>query len=1078
MWRRLQLSARILVLALLALNAPAQETRGQASVAFQGYYLGESNNTSSATTGAAISFQYYFDKHGQLSGQIEDYVDTARFRTAANYLSWSRIPWHGYRWNLTGGDFRIALQPSDQQIGNLYFPELRLRGVQVEAVSGATTWSVFSGGLEILQGARLPFFVRAPQTITGATAVWKRGETIQIQSSLLHIATAAERLAEQPNLLPEGRTFASSLQGRVHATWRPRNQLRVSSELALHSARALGAQPIPSSPWSTSVSAEWAGPRLTLRGNYLRQGAAYLPLAGYFVGDRKGPFGEIRFKAHRRVDIYATGAFTESNVDRNPAVSTMRASSASAGISMELPLRLQLNAQASTIDFSSLLPGAAHSESSKNRLSSVSLGRSFQRHTVRFGYRDLDFRSSRGPTRQRSAEIEEMVSFRRWTAGAAMRFDASSSDIHRNSLYFRGNLQANLGRISAYAYGETGRDLANQSVFITNQMRSTGAGLSAPLGRQWTLTAELMRTSMNSSLNEQTAFLLAANGAPISMAFPGMNRWNVLVRVSKSFHWGGAGPQSSFPGRSTDQLYPVMGAIEGFVREVDADDATPVASVPVQLDNNRTELTDQDGRFRFTDVAQGAHSVQLTPRQLPAEFDPTSAKELKVAVQARRTTRADLSLVRLGSLSGKIVAPSGTPLDDVIVRIAGSRRYTSPDADGNFTIYNLPQGRYQVTLDAGTLPADHKITTAGSVTVTLKTGEPHDVILFGIARVEVIKPVRRINLPPQPAPIARSNPQAGAEPTPVKAPPAPKPPQPAGRRTTGMSARNAALRINFASQPASLEPGSPHAGAEPSPPKPPPAPKPSQPAGRRTTGMRARKAARRINLSPQPAPIARSNPQAGAELSPVKSPPAPKSSQAAGHKKGGLRARSLGRRINPNTQAAPLAPGKPHAGARLAQNAKTKDPINWRDGHAVADPGRNGQNPGVHPSLPARSLRGPLGVSRQPDLPQVGKPPANRVVQGAGRPQPDPHLDARGKEPRSHSGVSWKPRTSRGLPRSNARNRRPNRNAPGDAAGQGVGNPGLRSGGDSPRPELRRSLPGGSPTLRAKGPDVPAPVRR
>ena len=147
-----------------------------------------------------------------------------------------------------------------------------------------------------------------------------------------------------------------------------------------------------------------------------------------------------------------------------------------------------------------------------------------------------------------------MVSFRRFTASGAVRLDSSAADTRRNSLYFRGNVQANFRHFSAYAFGEIGRDLANQSVFITNQMRSSGAGLSTPLGRQWTLSAEMMRNSLNSTFNEQSAFLLAANGSPIS-GLPGMERWNVLVRVSKTFRWGGAVPQS-FHGRTIDQLYP------------------------------------------------------------------------------------------------------------------------------------------------------------------------------------------------------------------------------------------------------------------------------------------------------------------------------------------------------------------------------------------------------------------------------------------------------------------------------------------------------------------------------------------
>jgi hypothetical protein len=945
----------------------------------------------------------------------------------------------GLRWNLTGGDFRLLLKPAGQPIGNLFYPEIRLRGVQVEAVAGSTSWSIYSGSLQIMQGARLPFTLRTPQALTGGSVTWKREELLEIQSSLILVSTDTAKLAEQSYLLPEGRTFASSLQGRVNATWRPGKQLRLSSELALSSAQVpQAARPIPTSPLSMTSSAEWNTTRLSLRGSYIRQGAAYMPLAGYFLGDRKGPFAEVRYKAHRRIDLYSSGTITESNVDSNPAVATMQARSGNAGVSLELPMRLNVNAQLSSMDFTTRLPGQTHDVSSRNRQTYLSVSRSFQHHNLRFGYRDLNLRTTPMPARQRSGEVEEMVSFQRWSAGGSVRYDSSYSTARRSSLYFRGNLQAGFRRLSAYAYTELGRDLANQSVFITSQTRSSGAGLSTPLGNKWLLSAEMMRTSLNNALNEQSAFLLAANGAPVSMAFPGMDRWNVLIRVSKTFHWGGAGPQSSLYGRTTDQLYPVMGAIEGFVRESGID-AIPVANVPVQLDNNRTEATDQNGRFRFTDVAQGPHSVQLPPRQLPAEFDPTSSKALTVSVQARRTTRADLSLVRLGSLSGKIVAPSGTPLEDIIIHIAGSRRYTSPDPDGNFTIYNLPQGRYHVTLDAETLPADHRITTAGSVSVTLKSGQPHDVILFGIARVEVIKPVRRINLPPQAAPIARSNPRPAAEPSQANAPLPPAGAKKSAPVRTPIKRNPQSPPLARSNAHTAAEPGPVQAAQAPAPPQP-TSPKTSTPAQATSRKRRSsRNVARRIKPNPRPS-IARSTPYPGAE---------------------------------PNHAGAPLPPR-----AQLARTAKPKDPINWRDGHAVADPGRNGQNPGVHPPLPARSLRSPVGVSRQPDLPKAGKPPANRVVQGAGRPQPDSHIDGPGKEPGRHSSVSRKSRAGRGVPRRNARNLRPDRNAPRDAASQGVGNPGVRSGGDPPRSELRRGLPGSGAALRAKGPDVPAPVRR
>jgi hypothetical protein len=186
-----------------------------------------------------------------------------------------------------------------------------------------------------------------------------------------------------------------------------------------------------------------------------------------------------------------------------------------------------------------------------------------------------------------------------------------------------------------------------------------------------------------------------------------------------------------------------VGAVEGFVKEADG---TAVAGIPVVLDGYKTALTDEQGRYRLIDVMQGEHKVELSPRELPAEYDPASGAPGQIHVRSARTERRDFSLVRLLSLTGQVLAPPDSKVEEIVIRLEGTRRLTTPDEDGRFAFYNLPAGEYVVVVDESTIDGTRRLSGPGKAPVTLRQGgEPAEVI-FGLEAVEKAKPVRQIDL--------------------------------------------------------------------------------------------------------------------------------------------------------------------------------------------------------------------------------------------------------------------------------------------------------------------------------------------
>jgi hypothetical protein len=726
---------------LAAVPLAAQETIGSAEIAAQGFYAPGGVEPVRATTGLAVSFRHVLPSGALLEGRAEDYASSG-LRLTENYLKVRGLKAGAWKLELSGGDLMTPGRPMDLFLPQVYTPHIRLRGLRAEGIRGRLSWTGYAGVVTFLEGPRLPFSVRGPQNLAGGVVRWKAAERLEFAGQLDTLGTDAGRAEARPYLMPPGRLYARSAQATLAARWKAAEGVEVVGEAAYTAGRPRDGSTVRPAPGNGMVSGTFERGRWLGRASWLRQTAGYLPVAGYFAGDRGGGFVEGQARALRNVDLFASAGTLRNNFERNPEAWSFRSKMATAGASVRLPANLSVNAQHSVMRLESDAPGLPERRRNENAQSTLTLSKSHRRQTTRLTWREFDMKMAGQRSRQRAVEGEQMVRIGQWTASGAVRWNASQSAQRRDAVFVRGMVQGRVRRMTLHGYTEVGRDLANETLFALNQVQTTVAGVNLPIGRDWSIQGDVLRNHLVTALNPQSVFAMSSHGAPLQMALGGLDRWNVFVRVVRQARWGGPAPAGSVAGR-LEAMAPVMGSVEGFVREADG---TPGAGIPVVLDGRRVAYTDETGRYRFADVLPGAYRVELSPRALPAEFDPAGTTAETAQVRSAKVARVDLRLERLSALHGQVLGAPGAAVGNLVLRLEGTARATTPWDDGRFAFHNLPAGRYRVVMEQATAPAGYRLAGEDAVEVEVRHGEETPEVFFVFEPVRVEKPVRRVEL--------------------------------------------------------------------------------------------------------------------------------------------------------------------------------------------------------------------------------------------------------------------------------------------------------------------------------------------
>ncbi len=730
---------------LCSLPALAAESGGQADITAQGYYQGGNGQLPQRLAGLALGFRDFFPGLGLLDGNLEGYGN-GQFQTGDNFLELQGFPWMGRRWSVRAGDFQTPAMLVDFPFHNVFTPELTARGAQISNEHGATRYELFWGKETLEEGPLVPFRITAPQTIVGAAAQYKRG---RLQAGLRYIrfASSPEDILQNSPLFPPGRDFARVDTFAAQALYRLPHNLSFYGETSVSATdKAVVATSAASRPWSAFGGSAWETPKVTMRANYALEGALYLPLAGYYAGDRAGPFAEVQYRPWKRLELSGSASHYHNNLEKNPGLSSYRSTSTSAGATLQLPWKMSGSAQLSTIQFSAQPPGGAPASTSNDQQMSASLARPFRRHTVRFSVDELKLVTNTLPQRQRWAEVEDTFRIKRLMLGADLRLQQIASDQRRDTVYGRGTAQLNTRRITLFGNLEIGNDLVNQSVFATNTYRTEVVGITAHLGH-WDLQAEAFRSTLNMTLNPESIFLLEGGGLGVANALAAAKQVGVLIRLRRRVEWGKPLPSGGLDGNLAS-LIPLAGTVDGMVFEQRMSGRCVAAGIPVSLDDGRTVETDAEGRFHFKDVGEGIHQVMLSRSELPADYDPGTDKEASISVLPRRTATAELTVVRLTSLSGAVTGPEKAALEHILIRLVPGGRYTTTGPDGHFAFHNLREGDYELGLDERSLPSDAVLTGAPRMPVAVRLDAPPPEMRFRFTQNEKHKPVRRIELSP------------------------------------------------------------------------------------------------------------------------------------------------------------------------------------------------------------------------------------------------------------------------------------------------------------------------------------------
>lgn len=178
------------------------------------------------------------------------------------------------------------------------------------------------------------------------------------------------------------------------------------------------------------------------------------------------------------------------------------------------------------------------------------------------------------------------------------------------------------------------------------------------------------------------------------------------------------------------------GKIEGRVFfDLDADGsddpAEPgAAGLTVKLDGQRTVTTDPSGRYSFSSIKPGEHTVALVSDRLGVSLRASTATEQAVMVGGRQTAFVGFGLSDFGSIGGRVFndlyltgaadsqAAPGLRGLRVLLRGADVVSLTT-DASGLYEFRNLAPGTYTLEIDPASLPADFRLPPRLSWPVTL-----------------------------------------------------------------------------------------------------------------------------------------------------------------------------------------------------------------------------------------------------------------------------------------------------------------------------------------------------------------------
>jgi len=720
-----------------------------ADIASQGYYLSSQSQPFSAISGLNISFREYVPGVGLLNGNLEDYDDSTRGRIGQNFLTLNNLKWKQRRWTVTGGDFRFHFALIPVPFTNYVFPEVGVRGAKVEMADGRRHYTFFRGQETLQEGPRIAFRVSAPQDIAGATVQQSFGAKLQVSAGYLGFSSSLQQLSTNPAFFAEGSEFRRTDTLFAQSSYAPTGGLSLFAGADVSRVEFAEISLYPHSvPVSWLGGMKWTTRKLTITADYGSLSRSALPAVGNYFGDRRGPFAEVKYRPFRGTEVYVSGTRSANNLEDDPFVLSLSTWGATAGASMQLLSKLNVSGQYSILGLAGVdALDSTQNQTQRNAQYSAALTRPVAKHTLMLTGRELSLKVTGANQVQKSVELQDTFQYSRFSLSGAVRVQQQDEGGQiENSLFVRGGGQVRLGRATVYVQFQAGDDLINKTLFATNTSNTTVAGVSFPLARGWSAQAEAFRTTVLTALNPENILVLQSEGQGVSDILNDFNQWSFYFRLSHQTHWGALLMAEAADRAGSDNI---PGSVQGFVY-TGATGSKPAPGVSVSLDKTRTTISDASGQFRFDDVAEGSHAVELDMAELAADRSPGPAAPPAI-VKPRKVSRVDLRVVEAGSAIRGIVDglakedEGAVRLDRIAFHLDPSGADTDSDGNGAFAFYNLEAGKYVVRINQDTLPEGYSLASEPELPVAVGEGGEAAALVFRIRRKVVpALPVHRV----------------------------------------------------------------------------------------------------------------------------------------------------------------------------------------------------------------------------------------------------------------------------------------------------------------------------------------------
>jgi hypothetical protein len=140
----------------------------------------------------------------------------------------------------------------------------------------------------------------------------------------------------------------------------------------------------------------------------------------------------------------------------------------------------------------------------------------------------------------------------------------------------------------------------------------------------------------------------------------------------------------------------------------------------VRLDEGEVVETDEQGRYKFTDVSQGEHTVSLSLTQFAGPIRMTTKSLASVDLIRQKIGMVNFGVVDFARVTGSVFndlnldgkrTPDAKGLAGVHLTLDDGRTHRNIVAQdtGDFEVDDVPPGDYRVTVDASTLPANYSL---------------------------------------------------------------------------------------------------------------------------------------------------------------------------------------------------------------------------------------------------------------------------------------------------------------------------------------------------------------------------------